>query len=106
MHISIMIGAINWRRLNITRGHSQRFSSSCNWIVFPCAIKQCNHLPATTIESNNIDDFKNKIVDYFCISPVSYRLNVARTVFFVCTCAYILPYGGLHSINNNIIKNN
>jgi len=59
--------------------------------LIPPAIKLWNHLPATTIESNNIDDFKKdcRIVDY--------RLNVVCTVFFVCT-AYILPNGGPHSI--------
>jgi len=60
----------------------------CDHSLIPPAIKLWNHLPATTIESNNIDDFK-RIVD--C------RLNVVRTVFFMCT-AYILPNGGPHSI--------
>ena len=38
-------------------------------LFFPATIKIWNSLPATAIEASNIDDFKKKIVDYFCINP-------------------------------------
>ena len=58
-----------------TRGHSQRFrlvSAHLNVYsqsFFPATIKIWNSLPATAIEASNIDDFKKRNVDDFCISP-------------------------------------
>ena len=58
-----------------TREHSQRFrqvSAHLNIYsqsFFPATIKIWSSLSATAIEASNIDDFKKRIVDYFCINP-------------------------------------
>ena len=55
-----------------TRGHSQEVSAHLtvySHSLFPATIKIWNSLPATVIEASNIDDFKKRIVDYFCINP-------------------------------------
>jgi len=36
---------------------------------FPATAKIWNSLPATAIEARNTDDFKQRIVNYFCINP-------------------------------------
>ena len=58
------------------RGHSQRFRQFPAHLsvylnsFFPATIRIWNNLPASVIEARNIDDFKQRIVDYFCINSV------------------------------------
>ena len=57
-----------------TRGHSQRFRQLPAHLsvyfnsFFPATTRIWNNLPASVIEARNIDDFKQGIVDYFCIN--------------------------------------
>ena len=54
------------------RGHSQRFRqfpahlSVYLYSFFPATARIWNNLPVSGIEARNIDDFKQRIVEYFC----------------------------------------
>jgi len=57
-----------------TRGHSQRFRQFPAHLsvylnsFFPATTRIWNNLPVSAIEARNIDDFKQRIVEYFCIN--------------------------------------
>jgi len=70
--ISIPSHHLPMPKTSSTRGHSQRFRqvpAHLNVYInsfFPATTKIWNSLPAT---ARNTDDFKQWIVDYFCINP-------------------------------------
>ena len=70
----VMVGhfCCNGQSLLCTRGYSQRFrrfpahlSTYLN-SFFPATTRIWNNLPVSAIEARNIDDFKQRIVEYFC----------------------------------------
>ena len=75
-----------------TRGHSQRFRQfSAHLSVylnsfFPATTRIWNNLLVSAIEARNIDDFKQRIVEYFCIS---YRLMCCTDIYVFCVSVLI-----------------
>jgi len=60
-----------------TRGHTQRFQQLQAHLdvylhsFFPSALKMWNSLPATVIEATNVEEFKKRVLNHYCINQAT-----------------------------------